>query len=58
MQSPYPRGPPLLETTNIHSGGGVPNFGASKQTGPMSDSDEKDLVDLLYQMIIHEKELE
>jgi hypothetical protein len=60
LESPYPRGPPLLDNTNIHSGGGgVPNFGASRSPhGPLTQEDEKDMVQLLYEIILNEKEVE
>jgi len=53
---PYPRGPPMNDMTNIHTGN---YMGAPKQNvGPLSADDEKDLVQLFYEMIVNEKELE
>lgn len=54
---PYPRGPPMTDSTNIHSGS--LGFGGPKQNvGPLNAEDERDMVQLLYEMIINEKELE
>ena len=46
----------MTDTTNIHAG----NFGgAPKQNvGPLSADDERDMVQLLFEMISNEKELE
>lgn len=45
LESPYPRGPPLTDKSNIHAGGGVPNFGANNSPhGPLTQQDEKNLV--------------
>ena len=53
---PYPRGPPMTDMTNLNPG----NFGgAPKQVvGPLNADDERELVQLLFEMIINEKELE
>ena len=47
----------MTEMTNIHMGnimGGAPK----KAAGPLSAEDERELVQLLYEMIMCEKELE
>ena len=48
----------MLDSTNVHSGGGIPNFGAPVQTGPLTPFDEKQLVQLFYEIILNEKEIE
>ena len=46
----------MTDTTNIHAG----NFGgAPKQNvGPLNADDERDMVQLLFEMISNEKDLE
>ena len=57
-ENPYPRGPPLTDTTNIHAGS-IPITGGPKvYNGPLNGEDERELVQLFYEMIINEKELE
>lgn len=52
---PYPQGPPLTEYTNVHSGS-VPL--ANMKNGPMTLDDERELTQLLFDMIQQELWLE
>lgn len=57
--NPYPRGPPMTDMTNIHGGNGVPSYGSQvRKVGELSPDDERELVQLLFEMIVNEKELE
>lgn len=57
--NPYPRGPPMTDMTNIHSGNGIPSHGSQiRKVGELSPEDERELVQLLFEMIVNEKELE
>lgn len=57
--SPYPRGPPMTDMTNIHSGNMIPMDGAPiRRVGELCVEDEKELVQLLFEMIVNEKDLE
>lgn len=55
--APYPRGPPMTEMSNVHSGsmmGGAPKV----HVGPLSQEDERELVQLFFSMVCHEKTME
>ena len=42
---PYPRGPPMTDLTNIHSGSGMPSHGSQiRKVGELSPEDERELV--------------
>lgn len=58
IENPYPRGPPLSDTTNIHAGSIPVSGGPKLYNGPLNAEDERDLVQLFYEMIMNEKELE
>lgn len=56
--TPFPRGPPMNDMTNVHPGF-VPVNGSQKiNCSPITATDEKDLVQLLFDMIQYEKMLE
>ena len=54
---PYPQGPPMTDMTNIHSGN-VMGGGPISHVGPLSGEDEREMVQLLFEMIVNEKDLE
>ena len=54
--TPFPRGPPMTDMTNVHSGS-VPVHNSSKY-GPLCVDDERELVQLMFDMIQMEKYLE
>ena len=55
IENPYPRGPPLTDTTNIHAGSIAITGGPKLYNGPLCIEDERDLVQLFYEMILNEK---
>ena len=58
VENPYPRGPPLTDKTNIHAGA-IPISGGPKlYNGPLNYEDERELVQLFFEMIVNEKALE
>ena len=57
MTPAYPRGPPMNDMTNIHAGTPYKQGGAD-HIGPLRAEDEKDLTQLLFDMIQNELYLE
>lgn len=56
--TPYPRGPPMTDMTNVHSGS-IPITGSQKlNCSPLHPQDEQELTQLLFDMITNETELE
>merc|ERR1711935_414086 len=56
--NPFPRGPPMTEMTNVHPGSIIVQGGQKVHVGPLRAEDERELVQVLYEMILNEKELE
>jgi hypothetical protein len=54
--TPYPRGPAMDENTNIHSGQVASH--AIERYGPLNVDDEREMVQLLFDMIQQEKKVE
>ena len=49
----------MTDMTNIHSGTGIPSHGSQiRKVGELNAEDERELVQLLFEMIVCEKELE
>lgn len=56
--NPYPQGPPMTEMTGVHPGSIMVQGAPKVAVGPLSTDDERELVQVLYEMILNEKELE
>lgn len=57
FQSPYPRGPPMTDMTNVHSGS-IPLHAANNYVGPLNMEDERGLVQVFFDMIMQETAME
>ena len=53
----YPRGPPMTDMTNIH-GGSFHQGSALQKHGYLSAEDEKNMTQVLFEMIMQETRLE
>lgn len=56
--NPFPQGPPMTEMTGVHPGSIIVQGASKMPIGPLSVEDERELVQVLYEMILNEKELE
>ena len=53
----FPRGPPMTDMTGVHPGT-VATSGGKVAAGPLHAEDERELVQLMYEMIVNEQEIE
>ena len=54
---PYPMGPPMTEMTGVHAGT-VLTANGKVSHGPLHPDDEREMVQLMYEMISYEQEIE
>lgn len=54
----FPQGPPMTDMTNVHPGSIIVQGGQKVSAGPMKADDEKEMVQVLYEIILNEAEVE